>query len=196
MLRFKIKNIEIAMHFSFFAVIALLGLIQESSYMLLALIACMLHESGHILLMCLFSVPPKKIDFYGAGIKITPDNSKITSTVQDFLILSGGSVTNIILFAVIYPMTKSSLNFSLFAVFNLIIGLFNLIPFKHFDGGKIIDLFLVTKKPEKSIAIRKIIRYISVSLFVLFGVVLLLKKSSNISLYFTICFIIISELFL
>ncbi len=196
MLRFKIKNIEIAMHFSFFAVVALLGLIQESSYMLLALIACMLHESGHILLMCLFSVPPKKITFYGAGIKITPDNRKITSTVQDFLILSSGSVTNIILFAVIYPITKSSFNFSLFAVFNLIIGLFNLIPFKHFDGGKIIDLFLVTKKPEKSIAIRKVIRYISVFLLVLFGIVLLIKKSSNISLYFTICFIIISELIL
>ena len=196
MLRFKINKIEIAMHFSFFAVVALLGLIQETSYMLLALIACLLHESGHILLMCLFSVPPKKITFYGAGIKITPDNRKITSIIQDFFILIGGSATNITLFGIIYSTTKSSFNFSLFAVFNLIIGLFNLLPFKHFDGGKIIDLFLVTRKPEKSIAVRKIMRYISVILLVGLGLVLLLQGSTNISLYFTITFIIFSELIL
>lgn len=196
MLRFKLFKIETVMHFSFFAVIALLGLIQDNNYMLLALIACILHEFGHIFLMCLFGVAPKRITFYGAGIKITPNNKTITSNLQDFIILIGGSVTNLIILSILYPLSKDNFHVSLFAIFNLIIGVFNLIPFKHFDGGKIIELFLVSKVPEKSIKIRKIIRVISIILLLALAIWLVTQHSMNVSLYFSIGFIIFSELIL
>lgn len=196
MLRFKLKKIEIAMSFSFFAVIALLQLIQGTNYMLFALIACIIHELGHIFVMCLLSIAPQKITFYGAGIKITPDYKKITSVFQDFLILIAGSATNLILFGILYPLSQNSFQIALFATFNLVIGIFNLIPFKHFDGGKIIELFINSSRMKNPIGVRKVIRVISIIMLIVFGVIFGLSQGINVSLYFSIGYIIFSELLL
>ncbi len=196
MLKVKLFKTQIGFSFSFFAVIALIQLIQGTNYFLFALSACILHELGHIVMMCLFNVAPKQIIFYGAGIKITPDNSKITSVTFDFLILIAGVVTNFLLFLILYFCFQKNFNISLFAMFNLIIGVFNILPFKHFDGGKIIELILNSTATKHSYLIRKSIRIISIFLLIIFGIAFGYYQGINISLYFTILYIIISEIML
>ena len=122
MLKFKIGKIEIILCFSFFAVIALLELLKENNYLLLCLTACILHELGHIFAMCLFSIAPNKITFYGAGIKITPGYNKITAFSQDLIILMAGSVTNLIIFAFITLFRNHNFTNEVFAAINLSIG--------------------------------------------------------------------------
>ena len=56
---------------------------------------------------------------------------------------------------------------ALFATINLVIGIFNLIPFKHFDGGRIIDLILFSSSSHDTLKIRKAIRILSIILLVI-----------------------------
>lgn len=196
MLSFKLKNTQIGFSFSFFAVIALVSIIQGTNYFLFALCACLIHEMGHIIMMFLFGVAPSKIVFYGGGIKITPDNKKISSVTQDFLILTAGIAVNMIVFISLYFVHSDNMALSLFAVFNLIIALFNLLPFKYFDGGKIIDLIVSSKAPRQIIGIKKAVRIVSVFSLVAFAIVYAIYKGINISLYFTLVYILISEIML
>ncbi len=196
MLKFKIGKIEIILCFSFFAVIALLELLKENNYLLLCLTACILHELGHIFAMCLFSIAPNKITFYGAGIKITPGYNKITAFSQDLIILMAGSVTNLIIFAFITLFRNHNFTNEVFAAINLSIGIFNLIPFKHFDGGKIIDLFLSEYCLKMGRVIREITRWVSIILLVVFSIAFVFEQGGNVSLYISVTYIIISELFL
>lgn len=196
MFKVKIKNVYVAWCFSFFATITLMLLLERTNYALLCLIACIIHELGHILVMCWCGIPPKQIIFYGAGIKIIPNYEKIVSLKQDFFVLIAGSLTNIILFALLYGFFHSKFYFAIFAIINLIIGIFNLIPFKYFDGGRIIDLFLSVYAKDNIIIIRKIIRVISIVLLILLALILAIIKVGNISLYISIGYIIFSELIL
>lgn len=196
MLRFKLFGIKICFSFSFFALIALVSLIQGTNYFLFALSACLLHEIGHIIMMCLFGVAPKCITFYGGGIKITPDNKRISSFLQDFLILISGITVNFIIFAVLFILPQKSFSVSLFATFNLIIALFNLLPFKYFDGGRIIDLIISQKAPKHMVTVKKSIRIASVVMLVFFGVFYAVFKGMNISLYLTLIYVLISEILL
>lgn len=196
MLSFKFFKANISLSFSFFAIIAILILFDKSNYALLGLIACIVHELGHIAVMFLFSVSPKQIVFYGAGIKIVPDFKNNTTIFQDFLILIAGSTTNLIIFAVLYPLSADNFVMALFATINLVIGIFNLIPFKHFDGGRIIDLILFSSSSHDTLKIRKAIRILSIILLVILGVVFAIFQYGNISLFLTIGYIIFSELML
>ena len=79
MFSFKIKNLLISFSFSFFAIIALLILIDGTNYAMLGLIACLIHELGHIFIMCLLNISPSRIIFYGSGIKIIYNYNNITT---------------------------------------------------------------------------------------------------------------------
>ena len=54
---------------------------------------------------------------------------------MDIVILAGGSAFNLITGFIIILLTE---NISLFAAMNIIIGVFNLLPYRNFDGGEII----------------------------------------------------------
>lgn len=196
MLSFKLGKLRISMCFSFFAIITLLLLLDGTNYAMLGLIACIVHELGHIFVMCLCSISPKKIIFYGAGIKIVPNYDKITSVTQDFFVLIAGSLTNLIIFSVLYPLSQGDFQIALFATINLVIGIFNLIPFKYFDGGRIIDLFINVFCEKNALVLRKIIRIISIIILIIFGVVFGITQKGNLSLYLSIGYIIFSELML
>jgi len=194
MFSIKLFNTKIEFCFSFFAVIALVSLFDGTSYILLGLLCCLLHELGHISAMCIFNVPPRKIQFYGAGIKITV-NEKMTSLKKELIIELAGCITNVLIFFILYFFAQS-FTVKIFATMNLIIGLFNLLPFKYFDGGKIIDLLLDLYSDKNRYALRMGIRIIAISLLVIVGIICYLKNKGNISLFISIIYIIISELFL
>jgi len=196
MISFRLKKISISIAFSFFAVLTLLLLLDKTKYTMLGLIACILHEMGHIFVMCLCEISPNKIILYGAGIKIIPNYDRITSMRQDFFILIAGSLTNFIIFAVLYPISQNNFTLALFSVINLVIGIFNLIPFKHFDGGRIIDLVISNYAKKNSIAMKKAVRVIAILSLIMLGMGFALTQKGNISLYLSIGYIIFSELML
>lgn len=110
-------------------------LIGKSSVTVYGLVACILHELGHLAAMLYFGQPIKKLVFYGAGIMIVRGRGEpLTPTGAELIILSAGCTVNLLLFAL------SGANE--WGMINLVIGLFNLLPLKSLDGGKIFLLLL------------------------------------------------------
>lgn len=194
MFSFRLFNIKVEFCFSFFAVVCLVSFFDGTSYILLGLLCCLLHELGHITAMCIFNVPPKRVQFYGAGIKITI-NEKMVSFKKELIIQLAGCITNILIFGALYFLYHS-FTVKVFATMNLIIGIFNLLPFKYFDGGKIIDLFLDTYPTKNRYILRTAIRILAIAFLSIVGIIFYLSNEGNISLFITIIYIIVSELFL
>lgn len=187
-LELRLKNINIAVTFSFFALFAVLFYSNENTKILLALFSCLFHELGHIALMCLFKCPPKSITFYGGGIKLTP-NCRLVSYKQEIAVLSAGCITNLILgLLLIYTNT-----FTTFAVANLTLGLFNLLPFRAFDGGQILKILSCNLQDKGLLKFYNLFVNFLCIIIVFLGLIFMIKYRMSISLAVTICYIIVSQ---
>lgn len=187
MVGFRIFNTQIKITFSFFALFAVILLSNKTVFytLIIALACCILHELGHLTVMYMCSQKPEEIVFYAGGIKIKKSD-RILACKQEIAVLSAGSVLNILLGFITLRIAHS---FTSFAIANLFLGLFNLMPVKHFDGGRILSIMLGDRWLAKAVRIVFIISF----LFVI--VQMLLKGIFNISLFLTFVYIIISEFF-
>lgn len=120
--------------FSFFAVTAFMGAVSQDGAAIYGLIACLLHECGHYLLMKLYGVHIKGVTLYGAGIMIIPEKRRILSLFKEITVLLAGCTVNFLLF-LIFGETP-------FGYVNLFLCIFNLIPSGHLDGGRLLSMLL------------------------------------------------------
>lgn len=195
MIEFKFFKIRICLHFSFFAIIAVLMLIDEYKYILWGLYACMLHECGHLIAMSMVNAKVSRIAFYGAGIKIVPEQSRILSFGQELFILSGGCLINFISFIIFWLIGKNDDMFQFFAVLNLVTGIFNIIPLKNFDGGKILDLIIEhCFTPSKTYALKTGVKIICIVLILILSALFLKNNIGNITFFITIIYFIVSTI--
>lgn len=140
--------------FSFPAVLAVILCTDTKGTALLCLIACALHEIGHIAVMYATGRPPERIIFYGGGMKLTGGGKSIP------VIISGCAV-NFLLFAAFY-FFGGDYNLRLFGVINLLTGLFNLMPVQPFDGYNLLERLLIRLlTPEKIASVLKITEIIT-----------------------------------
>ena len=132
---FTLRGTHYKFTFGFFAVWAVM-IIQcgSSEISSLALIACTLHELGHIMAMHFFNIKISALTFYSGGISLRSSNpSELCSTAAEISILSAGCIVNLILMIISYAA-----GYQLFAMINLTLLLFNLLPLPALDGGRII----------------------------------------------------------
>lgn len=138
MIEFKIKNISYRLDFSFFLLWAMIYLLGRERLILPTFIACLIHEMGHIIVMILSKKKIKSIEFRGTGIKIIPIYDKILSWGWDMAIISSGCISNFLLSMIIISFKIAPLYDLACVSFSL--GFFNLLPFRHLDGGCIVAL--------------------------------------------------------
>ena len=101
----------------------------------MTLVSCALHELGHLVLMTAFGSSPQEIVVYGGGIRITPDNKQL-SKYHELAVLFGGAAVNFALCLLTY-LTNGG---GFFCQVNFLLGALNLLPFRYFDGGRILAL--------------------------------------------------------
>ena len=133
MLCIQLKGTDLCADFSFFAVLALLFLTGADGRVGTALLCCALHEAGHLLAMAHLRLRPKGIVLYGGGIKIVPARTALPA--QEAAILAAGPLANLAAAAVCHI---AGLSFP--AAVNLALAAFNLLPFRHFDGGRLLRI--------------------------------------------------------
>ncbi|MBQ9375263.1 MAG: hypothetical protein IJU04_02865 [Ruminococcus sp.] len=186
MLRFHFGKININVSFTFFAVLALIVLLQNAVLysIIIALSCCLLHELGHLIAMAVVSQTPNDITLYGGGIKISSITTSQISYNSELLILFAGSAVNILIYIILIMINNE---LSSFATANLFFGIFNLMPLKYFDGGRILGIVL------KSTKLICIIRIVFVILFAILIFFMLTVKVYNISFLLTFLYILISE---
>ena len=139
MIVFTLFGTRIKLRFDFFAAAALMSAVSAGSGAALGLLCCLLHEAGHIAAMHLFGAKPSALLFYGAGIMITPDRRRLLPVHREALILSAGCAVNFALYGISSAIGRGS---GFFALANLFLGIFNLLPSEGLDGGRLLKLFL------------------------------------------------------
>ncbi len=167
-MQFKIKNIKIKISFTFFALILILIIFQKTEYLIVSLASAVLHEVGHLIALIYFKteILEFKISIFGANIKTSTRNQ--INYFKDFLISFSGPLVNLLIsfFSyVIYNIYFGKIFFDIYIV-NLVLALFNLLPFHAFDGGKMLQIILNLKLSDS--AAEKAVTIISVLILIPF----------------------------
>ncbi|MDR1753550.1 MAG: M50 family metallopeptidase [Eubacterium sp.] len=191
-----LKRCRITFDFSFFAVIAIFLCFDYTGYGIFSIIACLLHELGHLTAMLIEGKTPEGIRFYGGGIKLSRGDGN-----PSYFVLLSGCAMNLVLFALFYFLSDKLSIFPLvFATMNLVIGIFNLMPVGHLDGKKIFEKILISRfsietayAAEKFSKILKIVERV-IFLSVLSGAVLFVfTNKTNFTLIIVLCYVLMID---
>ena len=123
----RLLGVRLRFDFSFFLLVVLFLLGDQSGSALFVLGAAAIHEGGHLLMMGLAKAPVEAIWFTPFGLRINGAEAAVTL---------GGSAANLAgaLLWSILPL-PGALTFS---AFQLVLGLLNLLPAENLDGGKLL----------------------------------------------------------
>jgi Zn-dependent protease len=125
---------KIGADFTFFAVIAMFIALDTTGFALMSLAACLIHEAGHLFAMFLTGRKPAAVELRGGGIRIDGSDSSA------FVLISGSAVNIVLFFVLYFTLPKTDIYPVMFAVINLMIGLFNLLPIGCLDGKRLLSL--------------------------------------------------------
>lgn len=192
MIEFYIGKVRFNIEFSFLAVIALLGVLDNGRNFIYGLWVCIIHEVGHIIPMFLLGEKVRAVRFHACGINISPQKSIIRPVYQDIIIILGGATLNILL-GVMFYISDMGINAQIFASMNLILGLFNLLPYTNFDGGTLI-LKIAEYFNGDTTETRKVLRFVNCILSIALLAFLLVNHIINLTLIITVAYLIMVEI--
>ncbi len=174
-MKFKIKNTSVSLSFTFFGVFLILLCIGELKICLFSLVASLLHETIHIILIVISGGNVSKITLTAFGANIVRGERTLPDFKEAIISLSAP------LFNLILALIFSN-KMPYFATVNLVMGLFNLLPYYDFDGGRglgyILKYFISTKKIN---ALLDVLSATVTALFTFFGVYIFFSYKRNIT---------------
>ncbi len=136
---FRIKQVSVSITWHFLALITFM-LSLRSENVLYAVLFSLFHETGHLAAMTALGNAPQSVAFELTGINIKRIEQTGVSLTQEIIIALAGPFFNLILFllfVLIYSQNGSAKAFNAASV-NLIFMIFNLLPVKGLDGGKVL----------------------------------------------------------
>jgi len=195
-MKFKLLGTQVYISFLFVAIIALMLATDRTGLLLPSLFAVTMHEVAHLFAMWLVDLAPKRIRLIPASVQIVRKFG--VSFKNEIFIALMGPVANLLLFAVLYFnfLSFGNVMVQYYALINLVVGVFNLIPVVGLDGGTVL-LELLSRKMDysRATAILKIITLIvCVTCFVL-AIFMFIKGKFNpsvliLAVYFFIMFLL------
>lgn len=139
-INFKLLGVLIEIRFFFVAVLTYMLFADKNPLVIYGFFSSIIHECSHLLFMYLFNEKPEKIIFTFYGIRIEKRES--IYIWKEVLILLAGPIINILIFIIFFPLRSDSVC-GIIAAYNLILGLFNMLPIGGLDGGRILNLVLL-----------------------------------------------------
>lgn len=162
---FRIRGIQLAVHFSFFLLLAYVGFegwqdgglggLGWNVVTLVAFFTCVvLHELGHSFVAMHYGIGVRRILLMPIGGMAEMDGIP-RQPKREFLMTLAGPAVNFILVGLLWPIVQtlpdevplyslSGLVFQLY-IANFVMGVFNLVPVFPMDGGRIFRAILATK---------------------------------------------------
>ena len=167
MIKFKIFGINIKISFLFLCLICWFFINTNYKIALIYFFSLILHEIFHILAFIICSVKIELISFKVFGINIIKKQQ--VQFKKEFFILIFGCFGNLLLILIF-----SILKLKLVVFVNLLILVFNMLPFEKLDGGEILKLvlerflnFRVSFKICKTLIYNRILLFLFVVLFLI-----------------------------
>jgi len=194
-MKFKLFGTEIYISFLFSAIITLMLATDRTGLALPTLFAVFMHEAGHLFAMWVLDCTPKSIRLIPASVQIT---SSVSNRYRnDIAVALIGPLVNLILFGSLYfnyLCFKNKIT-QIYALINLVVGMFNLLPVTGLDGGTIL-FSLIAKKCELNramLVLRLITAILAVAAFII-AVTLTIRGKINLSLYIVTIYLFIGAI--
>ncbi len=183
-MKIKLFGTEIYVSFLFTAIVCFMLAVDRTGLIIPTLFAVMIHECGHLLAMWAADCQPKAIRLIPTSVQIIRGFSPKRG--GEAAIMLCGPLSNLVVFFslfVNYKMFGSEPSLK-FAVLNLVISLFNLLPVSGLDGGTLLAMLIAkhTDIYRAENTVRIITGAFAVLAF-LFGVYLWVSESVNISVF-------------
>lgn len=188
-------RMKVRFDFSFFAVVAFMIFIDTSGAAVLSLIACIMHEGGHLLAMAVCGAYPERITFYGGGIALTKAGMENLSDTKRLIILSAGCFVNL-LAASVYLTMPDNTTVAVFSAVNLIICVFNALPIGYFDGAEVLEILLTKFVTLRTAERVKKAVGLALSVAITVGVTVyctMCCKSVSLSVFFVVFYLILAQ---
>ena len=191
-MKIKLWNTEVYITLWFSAVITTLLLFDRTGFILPMIFSVFVHETAHLLSMTVKGCAPKEIVLIPGSIQIV--SCKTPSIRIDNIILFAGPLANLIfavMFFAFYNL-KTNKTVLVYALIQMIIGLFNLLPARGLDGGSIIyNICLLKRNSYFADLILQISSICVVIFFIFIGVWLLFHGRGNPSFFIMAVYIFI-----
>ncbi len=194
-MKLNFKGIDFEITFPFVAFITFAITLKAPSNVIITVLSSLLHEMGHLCVMCAVGNVPQSVRFEITGINIKRPLSTSVSIKNELPIAMGGAVANggLLLFCLFALCFFESENLITVACVNLILMTFNLLPVKRLDGGMALFFLLSRKYPidicEK---ILKITSCFFIFAIYVWGVFVLASTHYNISVLIAAVFLTLS----
>ncbi len=191
-MQFKIKNVNIKISFTFLWLFLIFIIADKTKIYLITLLSSMVHELVHILFIYLFKMSLESLNISLFGGNIKRKTGRCTDYKNEAIINFSAPITNIVVGAVlsiIYGINND------FAIINLTLGIFNILPFYSFDGGVGLKCILSNKFSDKTSELILTITSVMVTLFFSFISIIVLINSKNFILLIFSIYMILSLIF-
>ena len=118
-------------------------LFDRQKILLPTLLAALVHECGHLLAACLLKIPLRglSLDFLGARLTVA---GRLLSYREEWLLAASGPLFSLIGALLGGLLWKAHPAFVSFSCASLLLGLLNLAPIRSFDGGRMLECFLLS----------------------------------------------------
>lgn len=183
-MKFRLFGTEIYLSFLFLALVTLMLATDKTGFALPTFFAVLMHEFGHLFMMWLCDCNPKRIKLIPASVQIT--SSFLRNYKNDMLVSLSGPAVNLVIFGTLYYNYVCFGNRATlyFALINLALGLFNLLPVKGLDGGTVLYSFLcrITDANKAELLLRFTTLIFAVAVIIT-AIMLSIKGKLNISFY-------------
>lgn len=187
-MRIRLKNFTVEVSFPLIAVMTAVILYDSGMTAAVCLIAVLLHEGGHLLVLWCFGSFPKKIRITLFDIAIVDRSKALMDTKKELAVVLAGVTSNFI-FAVLsyllYTIT-GQVFFSGLINANLTLAVFNSLPADSLDGGQALYILLCRHFPvNKAMLLLDIISFIVLIPTACLGFLVLLQSKYNFTLLLT-----------
>ena len=174
-MRFRLFSVDFYFPFLVVALMSTVMILDTTFKVCACLVSAIIHETGHLIAMCLFSIKPKSITLKAFDIVIDADISN--SFWSDLTVTLSGPLFNLLFSLAFFPVSK------LLSLANICIGIFNLLPIQTFDGGHALTLLLCSRfSAHTSEKIIKVITFLFLVPFFFVGIMVLFYSKYNNSL--------------
>ncbi len=194
-MKFKFFGTEVYVSFLFCAVVCFMLAVDRTGLMVPTLFAVFIHETGHLLAMWAADCQPRAIRLIPTSVQIVRSFS--VKKCGEIAITVCGPAANLVIFGVLfanYFIFKSEQSLT-FAILNLVIAIFNLLPVQGLDGGTLLAFFISRFTDiYKAESIVRIITIIFAFLTFLLGVYLWVSGTVNISVFIVAIYLAVCSL--
>lgn len=178
---FSVKSCKVSISFLFVAALAFFLLQDKSGAALPAFLAAIVHESGHLIVLCLFGTGISQVRFTPFGIDMVKEGNTSRSYSKDAAISFAGPVANLIAALICTLFHSDSLN--RFILANWIFMGFNLLPIEPLDGGQALYSLLCRKTAENHAAkVVSVVSFAVLTPLAVLGFLAVLQSAWNYSL--------------